>query len=244
MFDMRAPIIFSPAPHETRWYDRLGLPLVLLGNLAMVAFVYPSALTTRARFDPPLARLLAFLRERDRPLIFYSWHAYEQLVVCAVATLPRELIPFGIGHDGILSRMLQRGTTGLGIPVWVYRRRSPVRPSQQLIDFLRNANEPPAVGLFTDAGGPYGEAKRGLLEVARAARAWLVPLTVRARPVVILRKPAPYALPLPFSRIQAFYGKPLDGSVVTLEECSRALADVDRRAHGVWQSHAPPRVTE
>jgi lysophospholipid acyltransferase (LPLAT)-like uncharacterized protein len=240
---MRAPIIFSPAPHETRWYDQLGLPLVLLGNVGMAACVYPSALTTRARFDPPLEGLLTFLRERDRPVIFYSWHAYEQLVVCAVATLPRDLIPFGVGHDGLLSRMLQRATTGLGIPVWVYRRHSPVRPRQQLIDFLRDAGEPLAVGLFTDAGGPYGQAKSGLVEVARATRAWLVPLTVRAQPVVIVTKPVPYALPLPFSRIQVFHGEPLDGAAVTLDECSRALADMDRKAHGVWQSQARPRTT-
>lgn len=241
---MRAPIIFSPAPHETRWYDQLGQPLVLLGNLAMAACVYPSVLTTRAQFDPPLEGLLTFLRERDRPVIFYSWHAYEQLVVCAVATWPKELIPFGVGHDGLSSRMLQRATAGLGIPVWVYRRRSPVRPSQQLIDFLGNAVEPPAVGLFTDAGGPYGRAKPGLVDVARATRAWLVPLTVRAQPVVMLRKPAPYVLPLPFSRIRVFYGDPLDGSVATLAECSRALAALDRRAHGVWQPQAPRRATE
>lgn len=241
---MRAPLIFSQAPHETRWYEPLGLPLVALGNAAMAAWVYPSVKTTRATFDPPLERLVDFMRGRDRPVIFYSWHAYEQLVVCAVANLPEELIPFGIGHDGLLSRMLQHATTALGIPVWVYRRRSPVRPSQQLIEFLRSATPPPAIGLFTDAGGPYGEAKAGLLAVARATRAWLVPLVVRAHPVAMLRQPAPYALPLPFARIRVLYGEPLDGSAVSLEECVSALATLDRRAHRVWQGQRAGASTE
>ena len=231
---MPAPIRFSTASYEARWHERLFAPLILLANVVVAALAYPGVATARVRWAPDLDALLSLLESRTRPVIFYSWHAYELPVLCAIFDLPREVTPTGIGHDGLLSRGLQQATAWLGVPVWVYRRRSPVRPGQQLADFINEASEPPIVGLFTDAGGPYGEAKGGLLRVARATNALLVPLAVHIRPAPLIRRRFPYLFPLPFGRVTAHFGSPLDGATASTEEIRGALDEVDGAALGIW----------
>ncbi|NNF29518.1 MAG: hypothetical protein HKN73_19995 [Gemmatimonadetes bacterium] len=231
---MPAPIRFSTAPYEARWYERLLSPLVVLGNVVVAGLAYPGVATARVSWRPSKGSLLALLRNRTRTVIFYSWHVYEIPVLCAIWDLPRDVRPTGIGHDGLLSRWLQQATAWLGVPVWVYRRRSPVRPGQQLADFLNDAEVPRIVGLFTDAGGPYGEAKAGLLRVARATNAVLIPVAVDIKPAPMMRWPASYLLPLPFGRAVVHYGEPLDGAKASASEVRAALDEVDRAASGIW----------
>jgi hypothetical protein len=208
--------------------------VVLAGNLLVAALAYPGLRTARVSWGPDLGPLLASLRERTRPVIFYSWHAYELPLLCAVYQLPADIRPVGIGHDGILSRTFQMATAWLGIPVWVYRRRSSVRPGQQIIDLIQSAPEPPVLGLIPDAGGPYGTVKPGILTVARATGAYLIPVAVRTEPVARLRRPAPYLLPLPFSEVVVHCGVPLDGLSVSLEDAQAALALQDAKAQRIY----------
>ncbi len=75
--------------------------------------------------------------------------------------------------------------------------------------------------------------KPGLPEVARESEAILVPVALRARPVVMLRWPRKYGFPLPFSSIEVFWGEPFDGSTATLEHCQKALnMQVERASEG------------
>ncbi len=233
---MPARILYSSAPYRDHWLAVLLRPLLIIPNLAAAALLYPSRRTARITWSPDIDSLFELLRNRTRPVIFYSWHAYELLFVSTFFGFPDDLTPCGIAHDGWVSRALQRAVAWFGVPVWVYRRNSPVPPRQQIIDFVLASSEHRILGLITDAGGPYGKAKGGLLEVARATNALLVPIAARSRPVLFFRRPRRYAWPLPFARLEAYYGEPIDGSTATLEQCERAMMDVDRLAHGVWSS--------
>jgi lysophospholipid acyltransferase (LPLAT)-like uncharacterized protein len=231
---MPEPIRYSPAPNQAPWYERLLSPLVLAGNLLVAAVAYPGLHTGRVSWGPELESFLTFLRGRTRPVVLYCWHAYELPVLCVVYRLPSDVRPVGIGHDGVLSRIFQRAVAWMGIPVWVYRRRSTVRPGQQIIDMIQDSPEPPILGLVPDAGGPYGRIKPGILRIAQATGAHLVPVAVRTDRVFLQKRPAPYLLPLPFSEISVHYGAPLDGATASMEDARKALEAVDAKAHAIW----------
>ncbi len=223
-------ISFAAVPFdEPPWYKALLAPLVVLSNALLVLWIYPCWRTTSIRWSPALDGLKALMQDTNRSLIFYSWHKYEPLVVCALRDFPPELQPTGIGHDGVLSRMLQRAIVWFGFRVWVYRRKSPVRPRQQIAEMIkeRRCN----VGLFADAGGPYGKVKPGLAEIARATEAWLVPVVVRGHPTLRFRWPRRYAFPLPFCKLAAYHGEPIDGSDATVERCQQALEATEARSN-------------
>jgi lysophospholipid acyltransferase (LPLAT)-like uncharacterized protein len=221
-------ISFAAVPSETTWYHPLSKPLVLLSNFVLAAWIYPCWRTVRVSWSPSLDQLARLATDTHRPLIFYSWHAYEPITICAFRDVPPEMRPTGIGHDGVLSRMLQQATAWLGYRLWVYRRNSPIRPKQQIVDMVRarGCN----IGLFADAGGPYGRVKPGLPEIAGEADAWLVPLIVRARPVIMVRWPRRYGFPVPFGALRGHHGKPIDGREATVELCQAALEAVEARA--------------
>jgi lysophospholipid acyltransferase (LPLAT)-like uncharacterized protein len=121
---------------------------------------------------------------------------------------------------------LQQSAAWYGFPVWAYRRRSPVQPKAQLIDLLKS--ERPIIGLFPDSGGPDGQVRPGFVEVARAAEALLIPMAWHARPVLAVRKtPRRYFLPVPFSRVMAYYGQPIDGTRTTRDDCRHALESLE-----------------
>jgi len=224
----RGRISFASVPSDTTWYRPLYQPLVFLSNVAMAAWIYPCWRTVRIRWIPPLDELAQCAERTGRPLVFYSWHAYEPLTLCAFRDVPPEMMPTGIGHDGLLSRMLQQASAWFGFRLWIYRRKSPIRPKHQIIEMVqtRGCN----IGLFADSGGPYGRVKPGLPEIARATNAWLVPLVVRARPLIRLRRPWHYEFPLPFCRLWAHHGNPIDGHDATVDVCQEALERVEREA--------------
>jgi len=224
----RGRISFASVPTETPWHQPLYQPLLFLSNAALAAWIYPCWKTVRTGWKPPLDGLVRLVQSTGRPLIFYSWHAYEPIALCAFRDVPPEMMPTGIGHDGVLSRMLQQTTAQFGFRLWVYRRKSPIPPKQQIIEMVqaRGCN----IGLFADAGGPYGRVKPGLPEIARATGAWLVPLVVRGKPVIEFRRPWHYVFPLPFSTLSAVHGDPIDGCEATLARCQEGLDDIESRA--------------
>ena len=222
-------ISFAAVPfEEPPWYRSLLAPLIVASNALLVLWIYPCWKTASIRWSPSLDALTALVRDTNRPLIFYSWHAYEPLILCALRDFPAELQPTGIGHDGVLSRMLQRATAWFGYRVWVYRRKSPVRPRQQIIEMIneRRCN----VGLFADAGGPYGKVKPGLAEIAQATESWLVPVVVRGRPILRLKWPWRYSFPLPLCNLVAQHGEPIDGRDASVERCQEALEATEARS--------------
>ena len=226
----RGRISFAAVPSETTWYRPLYRPLVFLSNVALATWIYPCWRTVRIRWTPPLDALARLAEETHRPLIFYSWHAYEPLTLCAFRDVPPELMPTGIGHDGLLSRMLQQASAWFGFRVWIYRRKSPVRPKQQIIEMVRTRGC--HIGVFADAGGPYGRVKPGLPEIATATNAWLVPLIVRGRPIIKLTRPWHYEFPVPFGTLRAHHAEPIDGVTATVDRCEEALKGIEALARG------------
>jgi lysophospholipid acyltransferase (LPLAT)-like uncharacterized protein len=224
----RGTIYYSEVAHEDRWYHRASAPLVAVCNFAVAVWLYPSLLTSRINWNPDLASLLRVVRERSKPIIYYLWHEYELLAVCAFRNNPSDVRPMPIGHDGILSCILQHSTAWFGYSIWVYRRRSSVRPKDQLVNFLRSG--PYVVGLFADSGGSDGVVRPGLPEVARLSEAMLIPLAIRAQPSITLTWPKKFSFPLPFSSIEVFWGQPIDGGKASVEICQKALNIQEARA--------------
>ena len=217
----RGTIYYSEVAHEERWYHRASAPLVAVSNLAVAVWVYPSLRTSQISWNPDLESLLRVVRARSKPIIYYSWHEYELLAVCAFRDNPSDVRPMPIGHDGILSRILQHSTSWFGYSIYVYRRMSSVRPKDQIVDFLRSG--PYVVGLFADSGGSDGIVRPGLPEVARLSEAILIPFAINARPSVNLTWPKKFSFPLPFASFTVFWGQPIDGSTASVEHCQKAL---------------------
>lgn len=232
---MQRQIQFSDAPHEARALDVLLQPLFYLTSLAVAGWLYPAWRTARVQWEPDMAELVRLFKERSRPIICFAWHAYELISYCVFRDFPRDFVPLTIGHDGPQSRALQRTAASYGFPMWVYRRRSPIQPKAQLIDLLKA--ERPIIGLFPDSGGPDGQVRPGFVDVARAAEALLVPMAWDARPVLVVRAaPRRYCLPLPFSRITAYYSQPIDGVHATRDDCRYALEELERRISGLTEA--------
>ena len=217
----RGMIHYSTAPHESHWYSRAMTPLIAACNLSIAAWVYPSVQSSRIRWNPRLDNLFQIVRNRTRPIIYYSWHVYELSALCAFREHPSDIQPIPIGHDGILSCILQHAAAWFGYSIWVYRRQSPIRVKDQLIEYL--IKESPIMGLFADSGGPDGMIKPGLIDVARESRAILIPFSIKARPKLIFPFPKKYTFPLPFSSIDVFWGEPMDGDTISEEQCQKAL---------------------
>ena len=226
---MPRPIRFSDAPYRRNPLDVLLEPLVYAANLAFACSLYPAWRTARIRWEPDAAQLVRLFKERSRPIMCFAWHAYELNSLCAFRDFPRDVVPIGIGHDGPQSRALQQTATWFGVPVWAYRRRSPVPPRTQIINLLKA--ERPVIGVFVDSGGPDGQVRQGFLDVARATEALLVPLAWHARPALVLRVPRRrYCFPAPFSRIRAYHGQPIDGVSATPDACRDALQSLEAYA--------------
>lgn len=225
---MPRPVRFSDAPYHSKPFDVLLEPLVYAANLAFACCLYPAWRTARVQWVPDAAQLMQLFKERSQPIMCFAWHAYELNSFCAFRDFPRDVVPIPMGHDGPQSRALQQTATWFDFPVWAYRRRSPVPPKTQIINFLKA--ERPVIGVFVDSGGPDGQVRPGFLEVARAAEAVLVPMTWHAKPALVLRSPGRrYCFPAPFARIRAYYGQPIDGVSATPDDCRDALLELERR---------------
>ncbi len=219
-------ISFADVPAKKPWQSYLLRPLIGATNAAFTAWLYPCWRTARIRWIPSLDALAERVRDSGRPIIFYSLHAYEPMVFLGFREIPEPLKPIGIGHDGVLSRMLQHTGARLGFHMWIYRRNSTVRPRDQIIELIRSRGC--HIGLFTDAGGPYGRVKRGLATIARATDAFVVPVIARCRPRVRLPRPWRYGVPLPYCSVVVLNGSPLDGRTAALTDYQSAIDKLEQ----------------
>ena len=67
--------------------------------------------------------------------------------------------------------------------------------------------------------------------VIAVTEAWLVPVVVTGRPTLRFRWPWRYAFPLPFCKLMAHHGEPIDGRDATVERCQQALETTEARAN-------------
>jgi lysophospholipid acyltransferase (LPLAT)-like uncharacterized protein len=217
----RGTISYSDVPYRASRFAALQAPAVAAGNLVVAASLLLPWHTARIRWIRPLSEVTESARASGRPIVYYSWHAYEPFLLLAFRDVPPALIPRAIGHDGFTSRLLQRACAAYGYPVWVYRRHSPVPPKTQIIRMLEDDH--PVASLVADAGGAPRVVRPGLAEVVRSVGAYLFPIAVRVRFRLPLGRPWRYGLPLPFSRVDVHMGDALDGRTATPESCRVAL---------------------
>lgn len=204
-------------------------PLLFLTNCAFAACMLPYLSTAVVRWERPPSRLFERAAAEDRPLIYYTWHAYTWLSVAAFREFPGWAVPAILAHDGWRSRLNQRAYAWFGFPVWVYGRHSSIRPKKQIADAL--VNHGGHLALAADSGGPYGRVKKGLLDIAQASRSLLVPLIFRGHRVVRLRRPVTHYVPLPFCSLVVHDGEPLDAQRIGITECQEAMDRLERE-HG------------
>ena len=133
-------------------------------------------------------------------------------------------VPVSRSADGeLIVAVLKR--LGLGEPPRGSSRSGAVPVLRNLIRLVRAGRD---VAIVTD--GPLGPArvsKPGVVQVARLARAPIVPVALSARPCVRIRSWDRMLVPLPFARVLCRYGEPIevppDAKGERLEALRRAL---------------------
>jgi lysophospholipid acyltransferase (LPLAT)-like uncharacterized protein len=200
---------------------RLLHPLLLASNAALFAAHLAITPTSKVVFRERFVRE----EEGDRPLIYITWHRFNYVCMPMFMSLEPADRPTVIVHDGVASRAFSHHSSiWMGFEVFMFRRRGARPAREQITEYVRRTGRP--IFNLPDSGGPYGVMKPGILEVARAVNARIVPFQVDARPTVVVGRKLRHVLPLPFSRIEVRRGPSLE-STATVEECQRALDGLD-----------------
>lgn len=195
-------------------------PLFWLSNASLFALHAPAMLSARVEFATPLGPLVD--AARGRALVWLTWHRFNFAATAALRALPQTLRPTLVMHDGVASRALtHEASAWLGFETFVFRRRSAVSARAQLVDYVRASGR--SIVNLPDSGGPYGVMKPGILEVARACDALVVPFVVDARPALTVGRALRHVVPLPFARVTLRYAPPRDAAELTVDDCQRAL---------------------
>jgi hypothetical protein len=221
---MPGRLVYAPVPYERASPDWLS-PAYFAGNLAVYGLNVLPARTARVRWGDALPALQASQRDAWRPILYVAWHRHNYASIPALLALPEALRPTLVMHDGAASRALTHASSAwIGFDALVYRRRSPVSPRQQMIDYV--LREQRHLFVLPDAGGPYLRMKPGVLEIAARTRALVQPLAFRCRPSVTVGRRLRHVLPLPFATIDVHAGPLLEDP--TAEACQDALVALER----------------
>ena len=140
------------------------------------------------------------------PFVLVTWH--QGLIVAAFALRDRALwVPLSLSRDGDLAEgaLLRLGFARAP------RGSSSRGGSALLREMIRRVRGGESGGVLPDGPrGPAFEAKSGVLALASATGAPLVPLGVAAAPARRLGSWDRALLPLPFARVRLHYGDPLE----------------------------------
>lgn len=195
-------------------------PLFWLSNASLFALHAPAMWSARVAFATEIAPLVD--AARVRPLVWVTWHRFNFAATAALRALPGELRPTLVMHDGVASRALtHEASAWLGFETFVFRRRSEVPARAQLVDYVRESRR--SIVNLPDSGGPYGVMKPGILEVARACDALVVPFVVDAQPSLTVGRALRHVVPLPFARVTLRYAAPRAAADTSVDDCQRAL---------------------
>jgi hypothetical protein len=220
---MSGSIVYAEVPHRPYGWPLATWPLCFAGNAAIFALVGAAVATARVRWEPSAD--VPALAHTSGPVVFLSWHRTNYASTPALRRLPEGVRPTLVMHDGLASRALtHQSSAWLGFETFVYRRRSPVSPREQIATYVRESGC--SVVVLPDAGGPYGRVKPGMLRVAAQCGAWLQPFGVRVRGAVVVGGPLRHVVPLPGASIRLRWGEPLAPGT-TVEQCQAAMDALD-----------------
>jgi len=142
---------------------------------------------------------------RGEPLVVATWH--RGLLIAAYCWRNRGIVvPISQSRDGDLATALLRH---LGFAASA--RGSSSRGATSLLrNLIRQARAGQPVGFLPDGPrGPAGIAKPGVMALARASGAPLVPIGISASPSKQFGSWDRAILPLPFARVVGSYGEPI-----------------------------------
>lgn len=219
---MSGRLVFPDIPHERPAYSPWLDPLCKVTN--GVVYGLTRALGSWTRFDwhPPLATRLEDERCRTRPVLMIAWHRFNYVLAAALLKVPAELRPSLLMHDGLASRALtHESSVWAGFEVFAYRRRAATPPRAQIVEYLRTSQR--SLLMLPDAGGPYGKVKPGVVEIARATEALVLPLSVRLDRAWRLGSSLNHVVPRPGAQARILVGDLLEGATVRVEDCQEAL---------------------
>ena len=158
-------------------------------------------------------------------MVYFTWHRFNFAAALLFRAAPTERRPVLVMPDGLASRALtHESSTWLGFDSFVFHRRAPRSPRQQIIDFVRATGRP--ILNLPDAGGPYLRVKPGIVEIAVACDAVLQPFIVRSRGVAVVGRTLQHVVPLPFCSLEALPGEPIDPAAATVDRCQRSLDEL------------------
>ena len=175
------------------------------------------------------------------PFVLVAWH--RGLLVAAFALRDRGLwVPLSLSRDGDLAEHALRSLGFARAP----RGSSSRGGSALLREMIRRVRAGESGGVLPDGPrGPALSAKPGVLALAAATRAQLIPVGVAASPARRFGSWDRALLPLPFARVRLVYGSPLDvprsADAAALERSRERLSEELHRVDRAAEDALSPR---
>lgn len=209
-------------------------PLAVAVPLAVRALLGLLHWTTR--IESRGVRNLRAALDSGRPVVFATWHgAILSTLICRRSvSIPRLLTMVSRSRDGELATRVAGPLGGDFV-----RASSSKGATAGVLEFRRamarrdEAGAPAAVHFLDGPRGPRRKAKPGIVHLARAAGALVVPVEFGASRFVAARSWDRHLIPFPFSRIVMNFGAPLDFGVEDDDELARRRSRARRGADGL-----------
>ncbi len=212
-------------PVRYNWKFRL-----LLSILPSLFYYFSSALYRSCRIEVFGRENDVFLQE-GKPLLYVSWHQgllyyvhhfrKRHGVIMVSRSKDGELIARTLKRFGLMSA---RGSSS----------RGGKDALNTMIEMINRTSC--SAGLVADGPrGPFGDAKIGIIKIARETGLPLVPVMVWAKWKIQFNSWDKTLLPLPFTRLVFFYEKPIlvpaDATSEQMEQARKDLTDTLNRMH-------------
>ena len=206
---MRARLARMRLPRNSRRY-RAFLALAGFAG-ALLLRVLGATWRVRTIGEDPLSR--------GDPLIVTTWH--RGLLIAAYCWRNLGIVvPISQSRDGDLASSVIRHLGFAASP----RGSSSSSTTGLLRNLIRQAREGQPVGILPDGPrGPAGTAKPGVIALARASGARLVPIGISASPSKHFGSWDRAILPFPFARVTCSYGDPIQVPKKTTGEALERL---------------------
>ncbi|NQT25464.1 lysophospholipid acyltransferase family protein [candidate division KSB1 bacterium] len=200
---------------------------------SLLAWVFIHGISSSLRIHVIGGKEVDELFKKGERLIFSFWHGRHFLVINFLRRMNANVI-VSPSRDGMLiADVLKK--SGFGIVAG----SSDKSPARALIKAVRRVQE--GSNLLVTPDGPKGpiyQVKPGAVFVAKKSGAWVIPMSISAKPALTMRSWDKYQIPLPFAKTLVIYGKPYqldeDTSQATIDkECERLgiiLIDLTRQA--------------
>lgn len=145
--------------------------------------------------------------KKGTPIILYSWHRNSSYL-CYLVYMVRALqnVTF-IGNDYLSSLISTIPMSFFGFLIFSFSRRRPLSGTEQISEYLKTNK---TILLFPDSGGPYLKVRKGLIRMAQASGAMVIPIAATARPRFVVGCRMRHRYPFPGAKLNCMAGKPVE----------------------------------